>query len=219
MSLAYLPKKIMSLKVHQLLVGSYANFVYVLVDEATKDAVIIDPAWDVPALLNIITENSYNLKAIWLTHAHGDHVEGIPAVLAAHPDLPVWLSPNEHEKYRPAMPLHDIGDTLQLGNLTIDVIHSPGHSPGGVCFKYGDDMIAGDSLFIDGCGRCDLVGSDPNAMFNSIHTKLMTLPDSTIIYPGHNYGPAASDTLGNQKKTNRFMLATTSEAFIKERMG
>ena len=108
---------------------------------------------------------------------------------------------------------------MELGELTFDVFHTPGHSPGGVCFKYGDDMIVGDTLFVDGCGRCDLPQSDVNAMYDSIHGVLMKLPDSTVIYPGHNYGPTPTDTIGNQKKTNRFMLAATREAFIKERMG
>jgi glyoxylase-like metal-dependent hydrolase (beta-lactamase superfamily II) len=79
--------------------------------------------------------------------------------------------------------------------------------------------LAGDTLFIDGCGRCDLPDSDVNAMYESIHGRLMNLPDETIIYPGHNYGPKPSDTLENQKRTNRFMVAGSKEAFVRERMG
>ncbi|MFK7806079.1 MAG: MBL fold metallo-hydrolase [Anaerolineae bacterium] len=209
----------MSLKIHQLPLGPADNLICVLADEATKDAVIIDPAWDVPALLNVIDENGYNLVGVWLTHAHGDHVEGVPAVLDAHPDIEIWSSPNTLDSFNPNYPTLDIEDEMTLGDLTFEVFHTPGHSPGGVCFKHGDDMIVGDTLFVDGCGRCDLPQSDVNAMYDSIHGTLMKLPDSTVIYPGHNYGPSPSDTIGNQKKTNRFMLAATREAFIKERMG
>lgn len=209
----------MGLKIHQLPLGSFDNLICILADEVTQNAVIIDPAWDVPALLKIIDDNGYNLTGVWLTHAHGDHVQGVPAVLEAYPDLEVWASPNTLDSFQPSYPTSDIGDTLQLGELTFDVFHTPGHSPGGVCFKYGDDMIVGDTLFVDGCGRCDLPQSDVNAMYDSIHGVLMNLPDSTRIYPGHNYGPTPTDTIGNQKKTNRFMLAASREAFIKERMG
>ena len=209
----------MSLKIHQLALGAYDNLICVLADEATKEAVIIDPAWDVPALLSVIDENGYNLVGVWLTHAHGDHVEGVPAVLDAYPDTEVWASPNTLDSFNPTYPTTDIEDEMQLGDLTFEVFHTPGHSPGGVCFKHGDQMIVGDTLFVDGCGRCDLPQSDVNAMYDSIHGVLMTLPDSTVIYPGHDYGPTPTDTIGNQKKTNRFMLATTREAFVKERMG
>ncbi|MEM8861208.1 MAG: MBL fold metallo-hydrolase [Chloroflexota bacterium] len=209
----------MGLKIHQLKLGSYDNLICVLADEATKEAVIIDPAWDVPALLKVIEDNGYDLVGIWLTHAHGDHIEGVPAVLDYDPDVPVWASPDTLDSFIPPYPVFDIEDEMELGDLTFEVFHTPGHSPGGVCFKYGDDMIVGDTLFVDGCGRCDLPQSDVNAMYDSIHGVLMSLPDSTIIYPGHDYGPTPTDTIGNQKKTNRFMLAATREAFVKERMG
>jgi glyoxylase-like metal-dependent hydrolase (beta-lactamase superfamily II) len=111
------------------------------------------------------------------------------------------------------------GDQLELGALHFNVLHTPGHSPGGQCFLCENHLIAGDTLFIDGCGRCDLTGSDVEAMYHSIHGKLMALPDDTIIYPGHNYGPTPTDTLGNQKRTNRFLRATGKDDFIRERMG
>lgn len=207
-----------NLIIEQIPVGQYDNFVYLIGDRASGRAAVVDPAWDVPAIYAAAERLGLTIEAIWLTHAHGDHVEGIPAVLERG-EVPVYLSPNEHKKYRPDMPLHDIGDSLTIGGESLQVFHTPGHSPGGVCFYTPGHLIAGDTIFINGCGRCDLVGSDPKAMFNSLHTVLWPLPDDTVVYPGHNYGPTPTDTLGNQKKSNRFFLANTLDAFIKERMG
>ncbi len=210
-----------NLLVHQVEVGSAENFIYWIGDKSTKEMAIVDPAWDVPFIRAEAQRLGYTITAIWLTHEHGDHTNGVAELLESHP-VPVYLSCNVAAAMRPKVDglveLND-GDALTLGSLVFNVIHTPGHSAGGQCFRHGNQLIAGDSLFIDGCGRCDLPGSDVEAMYDSIHHKLMTLPDDTIIYPGHNYGPKPSDTLANQKQTNRFMRAATKEAFIKERMG
>lgn len=208
------------LLVHQVQVGPVDNFLYWLGDSATKEMVVIDPAWDVPFILAEVARLGYTLTAVWLTHGHADHVNGLAELLAAH-EVPVYMSVDEAERFRPAVPLHDIreGDQLTVGSLTFDCILTPGHSPGGVVFYHAPHLIAGDTLFIDGCGRCDLPGSDVEAMYESIHHKLMILPDETIIYPGHDYGPRPFDTLGNQKQTNKYMLAADKDEFIKIRMG
>lgn len=207
--------------IHQVGIGPADNFIYFVGDPETKKMAIVDPAWDVPQILQIAEDLGYEISAIWLTHGHGDHTNGVAELLESHA-VPVYISSNEAPKLRPDVPglvdLND-GDTLELGNLQFDVIHTPGHSPGGQCFHHGNQLIVGDTIFIDGCGRCDLADSDVKAMFNSIHNRIMILPDDTILYPGHNYGPTPTDTLGNQKKTNRFMLADTEERFIKERLG
>ena len=208
------------LLVHQMAIGPADNFIYFWGDAESKEVAIVDPAWDVPFILSEAERLGLTITMILLTHGHGDHVNGVADMLASH-DIPVYLSADEHEKYRPKVDLIDMhdGDQLTIGNVTFDVLSTPGHSPGGVCFRYENHMIVGDTLFIDGCGRCDLVGSDVNAMYDSIHGRLMTQADDTIIYVGHNYGPTATDTIGNQKKTNRFMLAASREAFVKERLG
>lgn len=207
--------------IHQVGIGPADNFIYFIGDPDTRKMAIVDPAWDVPQICQIAEELGYTISAIWLTHGHGDHINGVAELLERFP-VPVYISKHEASQYRPEvagmLELED-GDTLTLGNLTFDVMHTPGHSPGGQCFRNGNHLIAGDTIFIDGCGRCDLPGSDVKAMFNSIHNRIMQLPDDTILYPGHNYGPTPSDTLGQQKKTNRFMLALTEDAFVQERMG
>ncbi len=206
--------------VHQMAIGPADNFIYFWGDAESKEVAIVDPAWDVPFILQEAERLGLTITTILLTHGHVDHVNGVADMLKTH-DVPVYLSANEHEKYRPKVDLIDLndGDKLTIGNITFDVLATPGHSPGGMCFLYENHIIVGDTLFVNGCGRCDFVGSDVNAMYDSIHGRLMNLPDDTIIYVGHNYGPSATDTIGNQKKTNRFMLAKTREAFIKERMG
>lgn len=206
--------------IKQIPVGTYDNFAYLVGDPVSREAVVIDPAWEVPKIIEEAIALKLNIKAIWLTHGHGDHTEGVTALRERFP-VPVYLSPNEHEKYRPEVGTSflDIGDQLSVGELTCTVLHTPGHSQGGVCFYFAPPLIAGDTLFINGCGRCDLVGSDAEAMYVSLHQTVAALPDETLIYPGHNYGPTPTDTLGNQKKTNRFLLAKTKEDFIKTRMG
>lgn len=207
--------------IHQVGIGPADNFIYLIGDPDTRQMAVVDPAWDVPQICQIASDLDYQISAIWLTHGHGDHINGVAELLEKYP-VPVYISKHEAQNYRPAVEgmieLED-GDTLQLGSIQFDVLHTPGHSPGCQCFLHGDQLIAGDTIFIDGCGRCDLPGSDVKAMFNSIHNRVMKLPDNTVLYPGHNYGPKPSDTVGNQKQTNRFMLANTEESFIKERMG
>ncbi|MBV7339108.1 MBL fold metallo-hydrolase [Chloroflexi bacterium TSY] len=209
------------LVVHQVEVGPAENFIYWLGDKNSKEMVVIDPAWDVPFIRSEAERLGYTIVAVWLTHDHGDHINGVAELLTSHP-VPVYQSRHATGGLRPAVDGiidTDDGDTLSIGSVTFSLFHTPGHSPDGQCFLHGNQLIAGDTIFIDGCGRCDLPGSDVEAMYNSIHNKVMALPDDTVIYPGHNYGPKPSDTLANQKKTNRFMLAKTKEAFIKERMG
>ena len=209
------------LALHQLQLGDYDNFVYILADTATGEAVVVDPAWDVPAILAAVQREGLTVTAVWLTHGHADHTEGVAALVAAT-GVPVYLSAAMPAKWRPAdVKLIEFadGDVLTVGGMAFTVLHTPGHSPDGSCFRHGRRLIAGDTLFIDGCGRCDLPDSDVDAMYTSLHHTLMALPDDTIIYPGHDYGPVPHDTLANQKRTNRFLRAADRAAFVRARMG
>lgn len=212
----------MTLQIHQYKLGNYANFVYILADSATGEAAVVDPAWDVPFLLAECERLGYTLTKIILTHGHMDHIEGVPAMLEAHPELPVYLSVHEtNPRYRPDVPrLLDIadGDEVAVGQVRLRAIHTPGHSPGCTSFLHGRDLIAGDTLFIDGCGRCDLPGSDVNAQYYSLHHTLWALPDDTVIYPGHDYGPTPTAVLGEQKQSNPYLLARDKTAFVHLRM-
>ena len=181
---------------------------------------IIDPAWEVDFIIKRAETNGYKIKAVLLTHAHPDHIEGLAKLLETH-YVPVYITRAEAEFFNVSgdnVVLIDSEFTYELGEVKIDFIPTPGHTPGGQCFLAHGHLIAGDTLFIDGCGRCDMHGGDVVKMFDSIHNRIMKLPDSTIIYPGHYYHEKPSDTLGNQKKTNPYMLADTLESFTARRM-
>ena len=144
-----------------------------------------------------------------------------PNASSVEQGIPVYFS-SLFSKLRPKLDnivLVDNGQKINLGNLSITCIQTPGHSPCGVAYHVGKHLIAGDTLFVDGCGRCDFEQSNVEDMYDSIHNKLMVLPDDTIIYPGHHYGNKPFDTLENQRNTNRFMNCGTKEKFIRLRMG
>ncbi len=209
-----------SLRIHQLQLGPMDNFVYLLADTDRKEVVAVDPAWDAGEVLEAIDEYGYTLVGIWLTHGHDDHTNIIPELVTKRP-TPVYLSQVMPEDWRPDVePISEFedGDTLSVGSIEFQVMHTPGHSPDGSCFYTEGHLIAGDTVFIDGCGRCDLADSDVDAMYASLQ-RVMALPDDTIVYPGHDYGNTKTDTVGGQKKTNRFMVAGSHEAFVRERMG
>jgi glyoxylase-like metal-dependent hydrolase (beta-lactamase superfamily II) len=191
-------------------------------DSTTKDAAIVDPAWEPQFLLNEIDKHHLTLKAIFLTHAHPDHVNGLDKILSQHPHLPVYI--NKHEAPFLRRNLRNLIDTaagekLQLGHINFDILHTPGHTPGCQCFLAQNQLICGDVLFIDGCGRCDLPGGDPKTMYYSLKNIISALDDDIIVWPGHNYGPTPYDSIGHQKQTNPYLQANSLEEFLNDRMG
>lgn len=210
----------MSLILEQFELGPMNNFLYFIGDKKTGEIAVVDPAWDVDFLRNEAERKGYQIKAIFLTHGHHDHTNGIDKLLATH-DVPVYISKHEFPLYVPKCKnLRKVEDRqkIKIGHIEFECLHTPGHSPGCQCFKHQNVLIAGDTLFIDGCGRCDLPGSDPKAMYQTLFNVILKLPDSTIIYPGHNYGDVPFATLGEQKKTNPYLLAENLQGFLNERM-
>ncbi len=210
-----------NLILQQFELGPLQNFLYFLGDPQTKEIAIIDPAWDVDFLLEEAKRQNFKITSVLLTHAHPDHVNGLPELLKRHP-VPVYISAHEFPIFRPQVKnLIDVkpNQKLKIGNLEIDTLHTPGHSPGCQCFLTQGHLISGDTIFIDGCGRCDLPGSDPKQMYNSLYNTIMKLPDETLIYPGHNYGPVEFDTVANQKRTNPYLQCQNLTEFLEERMG
>ena len=202
----------------QYALGPMGNFIYAIADPKTKAACIIDPAWDVTTIETDLAQNGYELNALLLTHGHHDHTNAIPELLTRH-KIPLFISKYE-SIYSPPnhaqVILTDDNDIIPLGALSMTCIHTPGHSPGGQCFLINDRLITGDTLFINGCGRCDLMGSDPEAMYHSLYSKLMTLDDQLRIYPGHNYGDKTNDTLKEQKKTNPYLTCNDKLTFLRK---
>jgi hydroxyacylglutathione hydrolase len=213
--------------VEQIQIGPMQNFAYLIGDKATREVVVIDPAWDIEGLLNFVDERDYTLKGALVTHYHPDHcggsfghnvVEGVAALLERHA-LPIYA--NEHEVAgvqkvtgvsKTDLKSVSSGDKLAVGDIEIEFLHTPGHTPGSQCFRVKHTLISGDTLFIDGCGRVDLPGSNSEDMFNSLR-KLAELPDETILLPGHNYSAVAHATMGDTKRTNAYMRINNLESW------
>jgi hydroxyacylglutathione hydrolase len=202
----------------QLPIGPMENFVYLIGSKSRGECLAVDPAWDPDALIEVASADDMKIIGSLVTHYHPDHVGGswlgfdVPGGVAEmSAKVGGKIHVNKHEAdgliqitgvSESDLVRHDAGDVLALGELEIRFIHTPGHTPGSQCFLVGDRLVAGDTLFVNGCGRVDLPGSDPEAMHRTLTETLAKLSDDIILYPGHDYGPKPSDTLGAQKKTN-----------------
>jgi hydroxyacylglutathione hydrolase len=200
----------------QMELGPMQNFIYVIGCEKTKEAAVVDPAWDVPTILKVANEHELNIKTILLTHTHFDHINGVEELLKAT-DARVFVHKKEAAAltYSTNVKKIESGDEVKVGELTVTFIHTPGHTPGSQCFYIDDRLIAGDTLFIKGCGRCDLPGGNPEEMYNSLTNRLKKMNDHTRLYPGHNYGDVPVSTMGDEKKQNPYLLCQSVEQFLR----
>ena len=205
--------------VEQLQIGPMANFTYLIGSRRTREVVVVDPAWEIDRLLDHIAERGYALTAALATHYHPDHVgggmgghniAGVAELLGKNP-VKVHVHRAEAAGVRKVTGLSesdlvkvDSGDRLRVGNIEVEFLHTPGHTPGSQCFRVKNTLVSGDTLFIDGCGRVDLPGSDPQEMYHSLQ-KLKSLPDDTLVLPGHNYSAVPNATLGEAKKVNAYL--------------
>ncbi len=192
--------------VRQLKVGPMDNFCYLVWDEDTLDSALIDPSWQPDKPAAVIKENGLKLRAVLLTHAHPDHVNAVSSFADAEGKLPVYLNDADHFmlENRPAGLRNAAdGEQLRAGALKISVMHTPGHTPGSVCYLAGPAVFTGDTLFIGECGRVDLPGSSAEALYDSF-VKLAALPDADTVYPGHSYNGDTS-TFGVQKEYNLYL--------------
>ena len=201
-------------------VGPLANIIYIITDNKSKESAIIDPAWDMSEVYKYIGENDLILKKILLTHSHHDHVNAIDEILTSY-DLEIHINKKEKvfwKKEYDNFVINHGGDTIKLGETEIRSLHTPGHTPGSTCYHIGDDLIAGDTLFVFGCGRCDLHGGSPEEMFNTLKDIKISLDPKTIILPGHNYSIKRESTLQEEIQGNPFMKFNNINKFINYRM-
>ena len=196
------------------------NFVYLIHDHATNRAAVVDPAWEVPEVIALAEKRGVKITDILLTHSHHDHINGIEDVLRVY-DAQLHLLKAEAKfwgHYVDLPTLHHGGDAISLGETSIKVLHTPGHTPGSACYYLDGNVITGDTLFVFGCGRCDLKGGDPEAMFNTLRRLGSDLPKETIIHPGHNYAEAPVSTVEEQLEGNPFMHFHELPDFVHYRM-
>ncbi|WJW76116.1 MBL fold metallo-hydrolase [Thiohalobacter sp. IOR34] len=207
-------------RIHALELGPMENFVYLIEDRASGRAAVVDPAWEVEEVLRLARERGLRITDILLTHSHHDHINGIETVLAAQ-DAQLHLLKPEARFWGQALDLptlHHGGDLIELGETPIEVLHTPGHTPGSACYRLGNDLITGDTLFVFGCGRCDLKGGDPEQMFHTLKDMAERLPPETCIHPGHNYSVAETSTLAEQVEGNPFLHFDDPARFVYYRM-
>jgi glyoxylase-like metal-dependent hydrolase (beta-lactamase superfamily II) len=206
--------------------GQMRNFMYLIGDPATRQSLVVDPAWDVASLVAIAENDGYRVTGALVTHYHPDHVggnlfgmqiEGL-ATLLERGGVPIWVNKHEAEGLKRVTGVSDSdlrkvddGDTARLGERQIRFLHTPGHTPGSQCFLVEGALVAGDTLFVEGCGRVDLPGSDPDAMYHSLTQKLAKLPPETILYPGHHYGPAPTSTIADELRRNVYLRMDSIE--------
>jgi glyoxylase-like metal-dependent hydrolase (beta-lactamase superfamily II) len=205
------------------------NLVYLIGDRETKEAVAVDPAYAPSELVGLLEADGMSLVGVLATHYHADHIGGdlfghqIAGIadLLEMEDVPVHVNENEIEWIERGTGLgrnnlvgHASGDVVQVGEIGIRLLHTPGHTPGSQCFLVEGRLVAGDTLFLRGCGRTDLPGSDPAAMYDSLLNRLARLPDETIVYPGHLYSPEGSASLGENKAKNPVLAPRSADGWL-----
>ncbi|NQT26380.1 MBL fold metallo-hydrolase [candidate division KSB1 bacterium] len=186
--------------IHQLCIGSLDNFTYLIGCVVTKEALVIDPAGDPNPVLDMAEEEELNIKYILNTHGHFDHTAG-NARLKFETGSQLIIHKGDAEQVPDADLVLDKETTLQVGVIHFDIIHTPGHTPGGICLYAQGSLFTGDTLFVGDSGRTNMDGGDRLALGASIR-KLMELPDDTVVFPGHDYGPTQTSTIGWEKRNN-----------------
>lgn len=204
------------------------NFAYAIGDRATGECLLVDPAYSVNDLVDLVEADGMRVVGALATHYHADHIGGSmmgydiegAAALAERCDCPIHVQADEAEWIRKTTTLtndqlatHRSGDVVEVGDVRITLVHTPGHTPGSQCFHVDGRLVSGDTLFLDGCGRTDLPGSNPEQMYTSLQT-LRAMPTDTIVYPGHHYSAPSSATLDAIVESNYVFRPTSAEQWL-----
>ncbi|MGI9622221.1 MAG: MBL fold metallo-hydrolase [Acidimicrobiales bacterium] len=212
-----------------MLARQMVNFIYVIGDRATGEAVVVDPAYDPHGLVDLLAADDMTLTGVLATHYHPDHVGGDMmgysisgvAELLDLVSVPVHVQDHEGDLVTKVTGVtnenlirHSSGDKVTVGGIEIELIHTPGHTPGSQCFFVDNMLVAGDTLFLEGCGRTDLPGGDPGELYESLTQRLARIPDSAILYPGHLFAPEASASMGETRANNSVFRPKTREQWL-----
>jgi len=186
------------------------NFSYVIADDVTKKAAVVDPSFNADAIIRLLVNRNFDVQYVINTHHHRDHVAGneefrsrFRAKIIAHKLAPFYKD----------ICVMD-GDVVRVGRVVIKVIHTPGHTPDGICLLVDGKLLTGDTLFVGECGRTDLPGGSSEDMYYSLFNKLMKLNDDIEVYPGHDYGQKPYSTIGLERRTNYTLERRTLDEFI-----
>ena len=205
------------------------NFMYLIGDRKTGEAVVVDPAYDPQGLVDLVEADGMKLTGVLATHYHPDHVGGdmmgysISGVadLLAITSIPIHVQSEEADLVRKVtgvsendLVTHRSGDKVSVGSIDIELIHTPGHTPGSQCFFVDNRLVAGDTLFLDGCGRTDLPGGNPREMYESLTQRLSKIPDTATLFPGHLYSPKPCQSMGDTRAHNYVFAPQTPEQWM-----
>jgi len=197
----------------QLKVGGFdSNFSYIVADELTKEAVVVDPCGNLEEILESIKKEKLKVKYIVNTHGHSDHTEGNKE-MSSITGAKIVCHEEDAPSVNPDIKVKD-GDILRVGNLEIRVIHTPGHTPGSICLLVENILLTGDTLFVGYCGRADGPGGSAEKLYHSLFCKIGSLPDDTLVYPGHDYGKKPFSKVGYEKAFNPYYKCKSKEEFI-----
>lgn len=215
----------MSIWLRQLELGPMKNFVYLVGVEGRSETAVIDPAWDADAILEACEAEGRKLTHALITHRHFDHCNAVPDLLAR--GVRTFVHEADRERLAGDVAKSELtgvrgGDLVDVGGLGIRCIHTPGHTAGSQCFHIetagGGALVSGDTVFVNACGRCNFDDSSPELMFDSLHRVLGALPDSTTLYPGHDYGDVKVSSLGRERTHNPYFQTRDLDAFLALRM-
>ncbi len=213
--------------IRQISINGYDhNFSYFVVDQETRQAFVVDPG-DVPHLLSVIEVEDLIIKGLIITHSHFDHVSGVKEMVERF-GVPVYVHKNARGKLEAVdeqMVYLEDGDKLHIGKIQLKVIYTPGHSDDSVCYLIEaenndsgkSELLTGDTVFVEGCGRADLVNSNVADLYTSLQ-KLKELPADTLVYPGHDYGSKRVSTIAWEKQHNKYFMADSFDVFKTLRM-
>ena len=198
------------MNVYQIQVGNMQNFSYIVEDDDTSEAIIIDPSWDLIELEMVIKKNNLKIKYIVNTHHHFDHTLGNEAMVES---TKAPIIQHESSELKHDITVND-GDFIEFGNSKLKVLHTPGHSQDSICLVGDGKIFSGDTLFVGNCGRIDLPGGSAKDLYHSLFDVLHKLDENLVMYSGHNYGGSEISTLGQEKITNHVMQKRTEQQFL-----
>ena len=205
------------------------NFVYLIGDRETNEAIIVDPAYDPGGILDILEEDGMSCVGMLGTHYHADHVGGSmmglsvagAAEMLERLNVPLHVQVDEADYVKEVTGLtdenlkqHNGSTTIDVGAIQIELLHTPGHTPGSQSFLVENRLVAGDTLFLDGCGRTDLPGGNPEQLYHSLTSVLAKVPDDAVLFPGNQYSPAPSATMVDTRRDNVVFAPKSAEEWM-----